>query len=84
MRMIRGGHYLTCKRGAKNEVRFVNSLSESPLNVRMQKPEPNCALRELMQQNPLWGRRDQTKELGGPVEGTYSCKANLAYRCSEH
>ncbi|MGI4756390.1 MAG: DDE-type integrase/transposase/recombinase, partial [Janthinobacterium lividum] len=26
MRMIRRGHCLTCKRGAKNEVRFVNSL----------------------------------------------------------
>jgi hypothetical protein len=26
MRMIRRGHCLTCKRGAKDEVRFVNSL----------------------------------------------------------
>ena len=26
MRMIRRGHCLTCKRGAKNEVRFVSSL----------------------------------------------------------
>ncbi len=26
MRMIRRGHCLTCKCGAKNEVRFVNSL----------------------------------------------------------
>ena len=26
MRMTRRGNYLTCKRGAKNEVRFVNSL----------------------------------------------------------
>jgi transposase, IS6 family len=26
MRMIRRGHCLTCKRGAKNEVRFINFL----------------------------------------------------------
>lgn len=51
MRMILRGHCLTCRRGANNEVRFVNSLFGIAAQRQNDHAQPNSAFRKFMQQS---------------------------------
>ncbi len=59
MRTIRCGHCLTCKRGAKNEVRFINSLRAGATKSKDAKIRARSACNNLVQQSRV------TKSLSG-------------------